>query len=87
MNHSSGRLKRPVTPENPDGLTSQLGSLLVGQPEAIDAIVPFIQMHQAGLAPEGRPIGVVLLLGPTGTGKTRGSGRHPARQSQEPVEG
>ena len=71
MNHSSGRLKRPVTPENPDGLAAQLGNLLVGQPEAIDAIVPFIQMHQAGLAPEGRPIGVVLLLGPTGTGKTR----------------
>jgi ATP-dependent Clp protease ATP-binding subunit ClpA len=28
-------------------------------------------MHQAGLAPEGRPVGVFLLLGPTGTGKTR----------------
>ena len=28
-------------------------------------------MQQAGLAPEGRPVGVVLLLGPTGTGKTR----------------
>jgi CheY-like chemotaxis protein len=28
-------------------------------------------MYQAGLAPEGRPIGIFLLLGPTGTGKTR----------------
>jgi CheY-like chemotaxis protein len=28
-------------------------------------------MAQAGLAPEGRPVGVFLLLGPTGTGKTR----------------
>jgi ATP-dependent Clp protease ATP-binding subunit ClpA len=28
-------------------------------------------MHRAGLAPEGRPAGVFLLLGPTGTGKTR----------------
>ncbi|MBI1790263.1 MAG: AAA family ATPase [Acidobacteria bacterium] len=28
-------------------------------------------MYQAGLAPEGRPVGVFLLLGPTGTGKTR----------------
>jgi ATP-dependent Clp protease ATP-binding subunit ClpA len=28
-------------------------------------------MFQAGLAPEGRPAGVFLLLGPTGTGKTR----------------
>lgn len=34
-------------------------------------IVPYIQMHQASLAPEGRPVGVFLLLGPTGTGKTR----------------
>jgi ATP-dependent Clp protease ATP-binding subunit ClpA len=45
--------------------------LLVGQPEAIETIIPYIQMHQAGLAPDGRPMGVVLLLGPTGTGKTR----------------
>jgi CheY-like chemotaxis protein len=28
-------------------------------------------MFQAGLSPEGRPAGVFLLLGPTGTGKTR----------------
>jgi ATP-dependent Clp protease ATP-binding subunit ClpA len=28
-------------------------------------------MHRAGLTPEGRPAGVFLLLGPTGTGKTR----------------
>ena len=37
----------------------------------MNAIVPYIQMHQAGLAPEGRPAGVFLLLGPTGTGKTK----------------
>jgi CheY-like chemotaxis protein len=28
-------------------------------------------MFQAGLTPENRPVGVFLLLGPTGTGKTR----------------
>jgi ATP-dependent Clp protease ATP-binding subunit ClpA len=28
-------------------------------------------MYEAGLNPEGRPAGVFLLLGPTGTGKTR----------------
>jgi CheY-like chemotaxis protein len=28
-------------------------------------------MFKAGLAPEGRPVGVFLLLGPTGTGKTK----------------
>jgi ATP-dependent Clp protease ATP-binding subunit ClpA len=63
--------KRPVQPEESDGLASRLTELLVGQPEAIETIIPYIQMHQAGLSPDGRPMGVVLLLGPTGTGKTR----------------
>jgi ATP-dependent Clp protease ATP-binding subunit ClpA len=67
----SGRTRRPLTSEDPDGLSARLSDLLVGQPDAIETILPFIQMHQAGLAPEGRPAGVVLLLGPTGTGKTR----------------
>jgi ATP-dependent Clp protease ATP-binding subunit ClpA len=44
---------------------------IIGQPAAMQGIVPYIRMHQAGLAPEGRPAGVFLLLGPTGTGKTR----------------
>jgi ATP-dependent Clp protease ATP-binding subunit ClpA len=34
-------------------------------------IVPYVQMHRSGLAAEGRPVGVFLLLGPTGTGKTK----------------
>ncbi len=66
-----GRNKRPAQAEESDGLASRLTELLVGQPEAIETIIPYVQMHQAGLAPEGRPVGVVLLLGPTGTGKTR----------------
>ena len=53
------------------GLAAALAERVIGQPAAIDSIVPYIQMHQAGLAPEGRPAGVFLLLGPTGTGKTR----------------
>ena len=52
-------------------LLRQLEGRVVGQPRAIEQIVPYVQMHQAGLAPEGRPAGVFLLLGPTGTGKTR----------------
>jgi ATP-dependent Clp protease ATP-binding subunit ClpA len=44
---------------------------LVGQPAAIAAIVPFVEMYRARLTPEGRPAGVFLLLGPTGTGKTK----------------
>jgi ATP-dependent Clp protease ATP-binding subunit ClpA len=52
-------------------LLRQLSGQIVGQPQALTQIVPYVQMHQAGLAPEGRPVGVFLLLGPTGTGKTR----------------
>ncbi len=48
-----------------------LKELLIGQDEVIEEILAPIQMHQAGLSPEGRPIAVFLLLGPTGTGKTR----------------
>ena len=54
-----------------DDLTSILSRKVVGQPAATKTIVPYVQMFQAGLSPEGRPVGVFLLLGPTGTGKTR----------------
>lgn len=71
MRSSALRTRRSGPPNQPDDLTLRLCEILVGQTNAIDAIVPYIQMHQAGLAPEGRPMGVFLLLGPTGTGKTR----------------
>jgi CheY-like chemotaxis protein len=54
-----------------EDLTAVLSQKVVGQPAATRVIVPYIQMFQAGLAPEGRPVGVFLLLGPTGTGKTK----------------
>jgi CheY-like chemotaxis protein len=54
-----------------DDLIGLLSSRIVGQPTALQAIIPSIQLHRSGLAPEGRPVGVFLLLGPTGTGKTR----------------
>lgn len=52
-------------------LLAKLAERVVGQDKAVREIVPYVQMYQAGLAPEGRPAGVFLLLGPTGTGKTR----------------
>lgn len=52
-------------------LTEALSSKLVGQPGAIDVIAPYVRMYEANLAPAGRPVGVFLLLGPTGTGKTK----------------
>src|SRR6185369_1779762 len=54
-----------------EDLSAVLSQKVVGQPAATRVIVPYIQMFQAGLAPEGRPVGVFLLLGPTGTGKTK----------------
>ena len=64
---------KPSTEEEVEGceLYRGLKELLIGQDEVIETLIPAIQMHQAGLSPEGRPIGVFLLLGPTGTGKTR----------------
>lgn len=71
MRSNTLKSRRGGLPEEPDELTARLNQLLVGQGEAIQTIVPYVQMHQAGLSPETRPIGVFLLLGPTGTGKTR----------------
>ncbi len=61
--------RRPA-PEGND-LLRQLMDRVIGQRPAMSLIVPYVNMYQAGLAPEGRPAGVFLLLGPTGTGKTR----------------
>jgi ATP-dependent Clp protease ATP-binding subunit ClpA len=67
---SQGKAKKPATDLIED-LTTVLSQRVVGQPAATSVIVPYVQMFQAGLAPEGRPCGVFLLLGPTGTGKTK----------------
>jgi ATP-dependent Clp protease ATP-binding subunit ClpA len=66
----SGKSKKPAEDKVED-LAAQLSQKVVGQPAVSDIIIPYIQMFQAGLAPEGRPVGVFLLLGPTGTGKTK----------------
>jgi len=52
-------------------LTKLLSGKVVGQSHAMNAIVPYVYMYQSGLSPEGRPAAVFLLLGPTGTGKTK----------------
>ena len=61
---------RPPSLEPPD-LLRQWSGRVVGQASALGQMVPYVEMYQAGLGPEGRPAGVFLLLGPTGTGKTR----------------
>jgi ATP-dependent Clp protease ATP-binding subunit ClpC len=43
---------------------------LMGQDEAVASVIDRIAMLKAGLNDPGRPIGVFLCAGPTGTGKT-----------------
>src|SRR5271168_4042331 len=44
---------------------------IVGQDLAIEKVVEIYQMFLAGLNAPGRPVGNLLFLGPTGSGKTR----------------
>ena len=44
---------------------------IVGQDLAVEKVVEIYQMFLAGLNPPGRPVGNLLFLGPTGSGKTR----------------
>ncbi len=44
---------------------------IVGQEQAIEKVTEIYQMFLAGLNPPGRPVGNLLFLGPTGSGKTR----------------
>lgn len=62
-------MRRDPVPR-PDPL-DQLRERVIGQDGAMEQLAPYVRMFQAGLSPEGRPAGVFLLLGPTGTGKTR----------------
>ncbi len=60
-------LKSPAAQEFEDKLTA----LIVGQDRALRRITGLYQIFLAGLAHPGRPIGTLLFLGPTGSGKTR----------------
>jgi ATP-dependent Clp protease ATP-binding subunit ClpB len=50
---------------------TSLRSRIVGQEEGVQALVELYQVFCAGLNSPGRPVGNLLLLGPTGSGKTR----------------
>src|ERR1700726_3639839 len=50
---------------------TSLRSRIVGQEEGVQALVELYQVFCAGLNSPGRPVGNLLFLGPTGSGKTR----------------
>ena len=51
-------------------LAKNLKKLVVGQPQAIEAISRCLLRHKSGLRDTSRPIGSFMFLGPTGVGKT-----------------
>src|SRR5438445_2916590 len=69
------RLKKALDPtqigSEAGELAAGLHQRIVGQDEAIHAIVSAYQMYLAGTNSPGRPIVNFLFLGPTGSGKTR----------------
>src|SRR6478672_3159050 len=50
---------------------SKLSSLIVGQERAVRRVSGLFQIYLAGMNNPARPIGTMLFLGPTGSGKTR----------------
>ena len=48
-----------------------LGARIVGQERAVSQMSSLYQIFLAGMNPLNRPIGTLLFLGPTGSGKTR----------------
>jgi ATP-dependent Clp protease ATP-binding subunit ClpA len=65
----------PLDPEKRSSETlefkTSLGAKIVGQEEGVQALVDLYQVFCAGLNSPGRPVGNLLFLGPTGSGKTR----------------
>ncbi len=51
-------------------LGQRLGQRVMGQDSALNTIAQRIQAYRAGLTDPAKPVGVFLLLGPTGVGKT-----------------
>src|SRR5436305_14590722 len=70
-----GRLNKQLNPAQTgfeaEKLDTDLHKRIVGQDEAIQQIINVYQTHLAGMSSPGRPIGNLLFLGPTGSGKMR----------------
>jgi ATP-dependent Clp protease ATP-binding subunit ClpB len=60
-----------VQSNNTRDFHESLKAKIVGQEEGVQALVDLYQVFCAGLNSPGRPVGNLLFLGPTGSGKTR----------------
>jgi ATP-dependent Clp protease ATP-binding subunit ClpC len=57
-------------PLKPAELQDFFEKRIIGQPEAVEAVVDLVTMIKAGLTDPNKPFGVFLFVGPTGVGKT-----------------
>ncbi len=71
MGHLKAKLDPTKTGTDAEKLEVDLHKRIVGQDTAIQQIVHVYQTFLAGMSNTGRPIGNLLFLGPTGSGKTR----------------
>ena len=71
MVHTRKLLNPAQTGREAERLETDLRKRVIGQEEAIQQVLRVYQTHLAGLSSAGRPIGTLLFLGPTGSGKTR----------------
>lgn len=55
---------------DPGAFADRLGRRILGQPDAVGAVARALSIAHAGIADPGRPLASVLLVGPTGIGKT-----------------
>jgi ATP-dependent Clp protease ATP-binding subunit ClpB len=65
------RLDHTSRSEEAMNFERHLQTQVIGQDAAVQALAQLYQVYQAGLNMPGRPIGTLLFLGPTGTGKTK----------------
>lgn len=62
--------KQKVGAEEYIDIEGKLNQVVFGQEEAVKKVAEIYERSKAGLSEEGQPIGSVLAMGPTGTGKT-----------------
>jgi ATP-dependent Clp protease ATP-binding subunit ClpB len=65
------QLDPSIRSSNTRDFESSLRARIVGQAEGVQSLVDMYQVFCAGLNSPGRPVGNLLFLGPTGSGKTR----------------
>src|SRR5574337_162857 len=71
MNHQAQQLDPRRRSREAEEFEAGLRRRIVGQEEGVRAVVDLYQVFCAGMNSAGRPVGNLLLLGPTGSGKTR----------------